>query len=78
MARNPQLAAWLVAHRAQIDRILCDMNGQRYRGNEYGFAALRFKDLFRDAADFEAPADCWGEGMPLSASTTSMITMIPP
>ena len=24
-----------------VDRILCDMNGERYRGNEYGFAVLR-------------------------------------
>lgn len=44
-----------------VDRILCDMNGERYRGNEYGFAALRVPGLFRDAADFEAPADCWGD-----------------
>jgi len=45
----------------QVDRILCDMNGQRYRGSEYGFAVLRNSGLFRDAADFEAPADCWGD-----------------
>ena len=45
----------------QIDRILCDMNGERYRGNEYGFAVLKTPGLFRDAADFEAPADCWGD-----------------
>ncbi len=24
-----------------VDRIICDMNGERYRGNEYGFAVLR-------------------------------------
>ena len=44
-----------------VDRILCDMNGERYRGNEYGFAVLRNSGLFKDAADFEAPADCWGD-----------------
>lgn len=44
-----------------IDRILCDMNGERYRGNEYGFAVLKASGLFKDAADFEAPADCWGD-----------------
>lgn len=43
------------------DRVLCDMNGERYRGKEYGFAVLRARALFRDAADFEAPADCWGD-----------------
>jgi 3-oxoacyl-[acyl-carrier-protein] synthase-1 len=44
-----------------VDRILCDMNGERYRGNEYGFAVLKSTGLFRDAGDFEAPADCWGD-----------------
>ncbi|WP_093036544.1 beta-ketoacyl synthase N-terminal-like domain-containing protein [Ruegeria marina] len=44
-----------------VDRILCDMNGERYRGNEYGFAVLRSSGLFRDAAGFETPADCWGD-----------------
>ncbi len=44
-----------------VDRILCDMNGERYRGNEYGFAVLRNAGRFRDAADFETPADCWGD-----------------
>jgi 3-oxoacyl-[acyl-carrier-protein] synthase-1 len=44
-----------------IDRIICDMNGERYRGNEYGFAVLKASGLFKDAAAFEAPADCWGD-----------------
>lgn len=44
-----------------VDRILCDMNGERYRGNEYGFAVMRSTGLFRDAAGFETPADCWGD-----------------
>lgn len=46
---------------ATIDRIICDMNGERYRGNEYGFAVLKASGLFKDAAAFEAPADCWGD-----------------
>lgn len=45
----------------KVDRILCDMNGERYRGNEYGFAVLKSQAPFRDAAKFEAPADCWGD-----------------
>lgn len=46
---------------ARVNQILCDMNGERYRGNEYGFAALRVAGLFENAADFETPADCWGD-----------------
>ena len=45
----------------RVDRIICDMNGERYRGNEYGFAVLKAPRLFMDAAAFEAPADCWGD-----------------
>lgn len=45
----------------KVDRIICDMNGERYRGNEYGFAVLRNPGRFKDAADFETPADCWGD-----------------
>ncbi len=50
-----------LAQGARADRIICDMNGERYRGNEYGFAALKASRLFKDAAAFEAPADCWGD-----------------
>lgn len=45
----------------RIARILSDMNGERYRGNEYGFAALRCRDAFVNTAEFETPADCWGD-----------------
>lgn len=44
-----------------VNQILCDMNGERYRGNEYGFAVLKTPGLFEDAADFTTPADCWGD-----------------
>ncbi|TPM48634.1 beta-ketoacyl synthase [Mesorhizobium sp. B2-2-3] len=44
-----------------VDRIICDMNGERYHGNEYGFAVIRNPGRFKDAADFETPADCWGD-----------------
>jgi 3-oxoacyl-[acyl-carrier-protein] synthase-1 len=54
-------AAFATLRGGPVDRILCDMNGERYRGNEYGLAVLRSRALFRDAADFEAPADCWGD-----------------
>lgn len=44
-----------------VDRVICDMNGERYRANEYGLAALRVSRLFHNAANFDAPADCWGD-----------------
>ncbi len=53
----------------QIHNVFCDMNGEKYRADEYGFTTLRTKDWFRSASDFIALADCWGDvgaaGMPL-------------
>lgn len=45
----------------RIDNIYCDMNGEAYRADEYGFTCLRTKERFREATDFVAPADCWGD-----------------
>jgi 3-oxoacyl-[acyl-carrier-protein] synthase-1 len=52
-----------------IDNVVCDMNGEAYRADEYGFCGLRVRDWLRDPTDFLAPADCWGDvgaaGLPL-------------
>lgn len=45
----------------RIDDVYCDMNGEAYRADEYGFTCLRTKERFRAATDFVAPADCWGD-----------------
>lgn len=46
---------------ALISDVYCDMNGEPYRADEYGFTALRTKDAFASPSDFVAPADCWGD-----------------
>ncbi|MCM5680086.1 hypothetical protein M8A51_11130 [Schlegelella sp. S2-27] len=46
---------------ARVDNIFCDMNGEAYRADEYGFTALRTRERFFDATAFIAPADCWGD-----------------
>ena len=45
----------------RVDNTICDMNGEPYRGNEYGFAVLRSPGKFGDDSDFQTPADCWGD-----------------
>jgi 3-oxoacyl-[acyl-carrier-protein] synthase-1 len=45
----------------KVSDIFCDMNGEPYRADEYGFACLRLGERLPDAADFIAPADCWGD-----------------
>lgn len=46
---------------ALVTAIYCDMNGEPYRADEFGFTALRTKEYFESASDFSAPADCWGD-----------------
>lgn len=46
---------------ALVTDIYCDMNGEPYRADEFGFTALRTKEHFEALPDFQAPADCWGD-----------------
>lgn len=63
----------VLASGEQIHNVFCDMNGEKYRADEYGFSTLRTKDHFRSATDFIAYADCWGDvgaaGVPLHIAT---------
>lgn len=44
-----------------VNHSICDMTGEPYRGDEYGFAMLRSRQWFSEEADFDTPADCWGD-----------------
>ena len=39
----------------------CDLNGERYRSEEFLYALLRTQHGFLDANDYLSPADCWGD-----------------
>jgi len=56
-----QILLALPSPRAKIDQIICDMNGEAYRADEYGFTVARVSERLLDATDFLAPADCWGD-----------------
>jgi 3-oxoacyl-[acyl-carrier-protein] synthase-1 len=45
----------------KVSDVYCDLNGEPYRADEYGFASLRVPSLFESASDFVAPADCCGD-----------------
>ncbi len=45
----------------RVDHLYCDMNGEPYRADEFGFATIRAGKLFRDPSSFTTPADCWGD-----------------
>jgi 3-oxoacyl-[acyl-carrier-protein] synthase-1 len=50
----------LEPHEAVSD-VLCDMNGERYRGEEWGFVCLRLGQRFIDPTGYRCAADCWGD-----------------
>ena len=44
-----------------VNTVICDINGERYRGEEWGFVCLRTASNFDDPAGYWSPADCWGD-----------------
>lgn len=44
-----------------INAVICDVNGERYRAEEWGFVCLRLGQYFDDPAAYDSPADCWGD-----------------
>jgi hypothetical protein len=46
---------------ASASRVLCDLNGERHRSDEWGFTVPRMAGRLRDPGDFIAPATAWGD-----------------
>jgi 3-oxoacyl-[acyl-carrier-protein] synthase I len=61
---------------AKVTDVYCDMNGEPYRADEYGFTALRTKEFFASLSDFVAPADCWGDVGAASAPLHAALAVI--
>lgn len=53
--------AGLDPSRERISSIYCDINGERYRGEEWGFSCLKLAQFFEDPTGYSSPADCWGD-----------------
>lgn len=56
-----------------IDAVYSDINGERYRTEEWGLAILRRASWFRDPAGYTAPADRWGD---IGAATGTCLAML--
>jgi 3-oxoacyl-[acyl-carrier-protein] synthase I len=56
-----------------VDDVYCDQNGERYRGEEWGFVCLRLGGRFRNPTDYHAPADCWGD---VGAASGTLFAML--
>lgn len=44
-----------------VSHSYCDLNGETYRADEFGFAVCRTSQYFEDASRFTAGAQCWGD-----------------
>lgn len=58
---------------ARIDRVLCDLNGERARSEEWGMAVLSVHGVLAQAGAYEAPADAWGD---VGAATGPLLTVL--
>ncbi len=56
-----QAAATLDRSSERVNCVICDINGERYRGEEWGFVCLRLSHYFDDPSAYWSPADCWGD-----------------
>ncbi len=45
----------------KIDGIICDINGERYRAEEWGFVILKCAEAFVDPTAYEMPVTYWGD-----------------
>lgn len=45
----------------KVHHSYCDLNGETYRADEFGFAVCRTGEGFYDAGSFNAAAECWGD-----------------
>jgi 3-oxoacyl-[acyl-carrier-protein] synthase-1 len=46
---------------SKVTDLYCDMNGEPYRADEYGFATLRVADMYDPNLTCQTPADCLGD-----------------
>lgn len=65
--------AGLQLPRDAVDAIYCDINGQRYRSEEWGFVALKLPHACRDSTVYEAPSASWGD---VGAATGPLLTAL--
>jgi 3-oxoacyl-[acyl-carrier-protein] synthase-1 len=56
-----------------VDDVFSDINGERYRAEEWGMAILRTSTWFRDPSAYIAPAGQWGDVGAASGTLLSML-----
>lgn len=46
---------------SRVNDIYCDINGERYRSEEWGLALLRIQEHVVDGTAYHLPVSCWGD-----------------
>jgi len=59
---------------AAVGAIYCDLNGERHRADEAGFALVRTSEYLRDPGNLVSPADCWGD---IGAASGLLLASLP-
>ena len=57
----------------RVNDIFCDINGERYRNEEWGFVCLRLSQYFDDPTAYRSPAECWGD---MGAASGPLLAML--
>ncbi len=57
----------------RVNDLVCDLNGERYRSQEWGFASLRVADAFDDPLSLRAPAGSFGD---MGAASIPLFTIL--
>ncbi len=57
----------------RISDVFCDVNGERYRAEEWGFVCLRSAHYFDDPTDYRSPAGIWGD---MGAASIPLFAML--
>jgi 3-oxoacyl-[acyl-carrier-protein] synthase-1 len=68
-----QAVSYLNRPGERINEIICDINGERYRSEEWGFVCLRSSQYFDDPTAYLSPAECWGD---LGAASGPLFAML--
>lgn len=58
----------------RINHVVCDINGERYRAEEWGFVCLRMGQYFDDPTAYHSPVECWGDMGAASGPLFVMLT----
>lgn len=73
LTKTVQAASQGLTADERINDVICDINGERYRSDEWGFVCLRLSQYFDDPTSYLSPADCWGDMGAASAVLFAMI-----